>query len=300
MQAKYNFLRIHLLLLTVTALPAFADEPLTTQSVIESSTAADWRTPAQRNLLYMQLDDNQIVFELAPAFAPNLVENIRRLVANHYFDGLSIIRSQDNYVVQWGDPAAGSENAKTLADASAELEPEFFRKRAGLDITKLDSQDAYAEEVGFIDGFPVANDRDRAWLTHCYGMLGVGRDYAPNSGNGAELYVVTGHAPRHLDRNVTIIGRVLMGIEHLSSLPRGTGELGFYKTEKEYVKINSIRFGDEIPESAQSKIEVMHTDTQTFANFVKARTYRRHAWFVDPAERIEICNVVVPVRMKKE
>jgi cyclophilin family peptidyl-prolyl cis-trans isomerase len=300
MQIKYCFVQIHLFILTLIAIPVFGDEPLTTQSVIESSSVADWRTPDPANLLYMQLDDGQIVFELAPTFAPNLVENIRRLVANHYFDGLSIIRSQDNYVVQWGDPAAGSENAKTLGKAKKELEPEFYRNRAGLDITKLDSQDAYADEVGFVDGFPVASDKNRAWLTHCYGMLGVGRDYAPNSGNGAELYVVTGHAPRHLDRNVTIIGRILMGVEYLSSLPRGTSELGFYKTEKEYVKIKSIRFGNEVEKSEQLNIEVMRTDTQTFTNFVKARTYRRHAWFVDPAGRIELCNVIVPVRMKKE
>ena len=42
------------------------------------------------------------------------------------------------------------------------------------------------------------------WLTHCYGMVGVGRDVALDSGNGGEMYVVIGHAPRHLDLNVTL------------------------------------------------------------------------------------------------
>lgn len=299
MHTKYYLCRISLLLLTVTFTQAYADEPLTTASVIKFATAADWRTPDPKNLLYVQLQDGEIVFEVAPPFAPNHIANIRQLVADRYFDGLSIIRSQDNYVVQWGDPAAGSDAAKKFGEAEAQLEPEFYRKRAGLNIIKLDSRDAYADEVGFVDGFPVGNDNERAWLTHCYGMLGVGRDMAANSGNGAELYVVTGHSPRHLDRNVTLIGRVLMGIEHLSSLPRGTGELGMYETDKEHVAILAIRFGDEVPEQDRLKLEVMRTDTETFAQYVQARTFRRHEWFVDPAGRIELCNVSVPVREKE-
>jgi peptidylprolyl isomerase len=300
MHIKNITVQLLLYLLNAVIMPIHAETPLTTQSVIESSTAADWRTPEPGNLLYMQLHRGEVVFELAPAFAPVLISNIRKLVADGYFDGLSIIRSQDNYVVQWGDPLAGTDAARDLGNAKAQISPEFYRQRAGLNITKLDSQDAYADEVGFVDGFPVASDKERTWLTHCYGMLGVGRDYAPDSGNGAELYVVTGHAPRHLDRNVVLIGRVLKGIEHLSSLPRGTGELGFYKTEKEYVKINSMRFGDEVSQSEGLKIEVMRTDTQTFANFVKAKTFRVHKWFVDPAGRIELCNVTVPVRLKTD
>ncbi|NKC02241.1 MAG: peptidylprolyl isomerase [Pseudomonadales bacterium] len=286
------------LILTMTSTSSNADNPLTTQSVLEASSASDWRTPKPENLLYLILESNQVVFEIAPEFAPAHIANIRELVADRYFDNLSIIRSQDNYVVQWGDPAAGSDKAKSLGNAKVELEPEFFRKREGLDIVPLSSRDAYAEEVGFVDGFPVASDTERSWLTHCYGMLGVGRDYAATSGNGAELYAVTGHAPRHLDRNVTLIGRVLKGIEHLSSLPRGTGELGFYEDEKEYVKIKAIRFGHEIPEQDRLAIEVMRTDTDTFAKYVQSRTFRLHEWFVDPAGKIELCNVSVPARDK--
>jgi peptidylprolyl isomerase len=297
---KYYSIQILSLFLVLVSAPISADkELLTTQYVIENSSDNDWRTPAAENLLYMEFEDAQIIFELAIDFAPEHIANIRKLVAARYFDGLSIIRSQDNYVVQWGDPSAGKKGAKAFDDGKAELEPEFYRKRAGLNITPLDSQDAYADEVGFSNGFPVASDSERAWLTHCYGTLGIGRDYAFNSGNGAEMYVVTGHAPRHLDRNVTLIGRVLQGIDNLSSLPRGTGELGFYETEKEYVKITSVYFGDEIPQAKRAKIEVMRTDTNTFKQFVQARTFRVHKWFADPAGRIELCNVTVPVRSKQ-
>ena len=71
-------------------------------------------------------------------------------------------------------------------------------------------------------------------------MVGVGRNYSPDTGSGAELYTVIGHAPRHLDRNIALVGRVIEGMEHLSTLPRGTGDLGFYKTAPERTPIRAI------------------------------------------------------------
>ena len=94
------------------------------------------------------------------------------------------------------------------------------------DFTRFTGGDIYAPEVGFANGFPVARDpkRGRTWLAHCYAMVGVGRDDDTQS-SGTELYAVIGHAPRHLDRNVTLVGRVVAGIEHLSSLPSPSGKL---------------------------------------------------------------------------
>ena len=268
-------------------------------SVLAASSPDDWRTPAQENLLYLELDHGRVVFELAPRFAPGHIVNIRRLVAAEYFDGLAIVRSQENYVAQWGDPQAGSEDATSLGNAADMLDPEFYRSAENLPFTNIDSHDAYAEEVGFSGGFPVGRDgpAGRAWLAHCFGMLGVGRAESPRSGSGAELYVVTGHAPRHLDRNVTLIGRVIDGIEHLTTLPRGTGPLGFYETADEQVPIRSIRFGSELPQSKRLVIEMMRTDTASFNDLVEARRYRAEEWFVDPADRVGLCNVPLPVRI---
>ncbi len=267
--------------------------------VLEASRPSDWRRPDPANMLYMQLDSGRIVFELAPQFAPAHVANIRKLVEGRYFDGLAVVRSQENYVAQWGDPHAGEDNARSHGDASSSLDPEFYRSADGLPFTKIDSNDAYATEVGFSSGFPAGRDGPdgRAWLTHCFGMLGVGRANEADSGSGAELYVVIGHAPRHLDRNVTLVGRVLNGIEHLTTLPRGTGPLGFYESESEYVPIRSLRMGDAIPESERLDIELLRTDTATFEQLVEARRYRAEEWFVDPADRIGVCNVPLPARI---
>ncbi|MEQ9562141.1 MAG: peptidylprolyl isomerase [Woeseiaceae bacterium] len=279
------------------SVPSLADEtPLTMASVLETSTPSDWRRLEQDRLLYLSLDSGDVVFELAPQFAPAHIANLRKLVSQKYFDGLAIIRSQDNYVVQWGDPDSGETGSRSFGEAARSLAPEFYRPSKGLDFTALDSRDAYADEVGFVDGFPAGRDGRGTWLAHCYGMLGVGRDNDPDSGSAAELYVVTGHAPRHLDRNVTLIGRVVAGVQHLSSLPRGTGPLGFYEDPAEYVHIESIRFGTGLDSNEQLQLEALRTDTETFARFVEARRNRLEPWFVDPAGHVGLCNVPLPVR----
>ena len=283
-----------ILLLSATS-AACSDEP-TTASVMAALEQSDWRQPDPANLLYMRLPQGVVVMELAPSFAPENVSNIKTLVREKYFDGLAIIRSQDNYVAQWGDPAEEENEARPFGSASATVVPEFSRAADGLDITTIDSRDAYADIVGFADGFPVGSDGEGTWLTHCYGMVGVARGNELDSGNGSSLYVITGHAPRHLDRNITLAGRVLSGIEHLTTLPRGTGPLGFYETADEHTPIISIRMGDDVPEDDTANFEIMRTDTEAFADYVKSRTFRHEEWFVDPTGHIEICNINPPVR----
>lgn len=295
---SFKILRIYrpllaILLACVTG-TACTDEP-TTASVMAALEESDWRQPDPANLLYMRLPQGEVVIELAPDFAPVNVANIKTLVKEEYFDDLAIIRSQDNYVVQWGDPAE-EDQARPFGSASATAAPEFFRALDGLEVTTLDSRDAYADIVGFADGFPVGSDGERAWLTHCYGMVGVARGNEPNSGNGSSLYVITGQAPRHLDRNITLAGRVLSGIEYLTTLPRGTGPLGFYESAEKLTPIINIRMGDDIAEGRQAGLEVMRTGTEAFADYIKSRTFRHEEWFVDPTGRIEICNINPPVR----
>lgn len=253
-----------------------------------------WRTPEHDNVLIMQLQAGQVVIELAPQFAPKHVANIKQLVKQHYFDGAMIMRSQDNYVVQWGDPNADNSKAKTLGAAHTRLNTEFYRDVNDIRYYSIVSRDAYADDVGFVDGFAVASDREKVWLAHCYGAVGVSRGVAENSGNGSGLYIVTGHAPRHLDLNVTLVGRVLVGMELLSSLPRGKGPLGFYETANEYVPISTLS----TPLTKTGvKVEVMRTDSAAFASHVAKRQNRTESWFLQPTGKIELCNVGVPVKV---
>ena len=286
-----------LLLLAPMATVTSADNSPSTAEVMEVLGGADWRQPDPANLLYMELASGTIVMELAPAFAPNAIANIKVLTKESYFDGLAIIRSQDNYVVQWTDPAGEEEAAKSIGSARTVVAGEFDRQLDGIEIVTVDSRDAYADIVGFATGFPVASNGTRAWLAHCYGMVGVARDNAPDSGNGTSLYVITGHAPRHLDRNVALIGRVIFGIELLSVLPRGTGALGFYESPDEATPIIRIRSGSDLADEDRAAIEIMRTDTEAFSNYVLSRQHRNEEWFVEPTGRIDICNINPPVRV---
>ena len=134
------------------------------------------------------------------------------------------------------------------------------------------------------------------WPVHCYGMVGVGRNLSPDTGTGAELYTVIGHAPRHLDRNIALVGRVIEGIEHLSSLPRGTGALGFYETAEERTKITAIRLVSEMEVDPVPAYEYLSTESASFAKYADARANRRDPFFIKPAGGADICNIPVPVR----
>ena len=284
-------------LLSAATLAADTETPArrTTAEIIAAAGPGDWRAPDPANTLYMQLASGRVVIELAPDFAPQHADNIKTLVREGYFDGLAIIRSQDNFVVQWGDP----DGTRPLKSAKSSVPPEFTVQKGGaLPFTRLPDADGYAPEVGFSNGFPAARDprTGEAWLTHCYAMVGAGRANEVDSVTGAELYVVTGHAPRQLDRNIALVGRVVQGIELLSILSRGTGPLGFYEQPGQRVPIVSVRMAADVPEAERTRIELMRTDTPTFTALVEARRNRQDDWYKVPAGYIDVCNVPIPAR----
>jgi len=272
---------------------AVVAKPVTVADLLANAPASDWRTPDPENTLYMDLDKGRVVIELAARVAPQHVANLRTLVRAHYFDGLAIIRVQDNYVVQWADPdhkrpvPAGVHPSVELTAASgadARFEP-------------LAEHDVYAPQVGFLDGFPAARDprSHQVWLAHCYGMVGAGRDDPPES-DGTELYAVIGNAPRQLDRNVALLGRVIQGMELLSSLPRGSGEMGFYLPAEPVAPIRSVRLAADVPPAERTPIEVLRTNSATFRAVLAQRRSRHESWFQVSPDRIDLCNVPLPAR----
>lgn len=288
-------------LLVSAAEPARSKGP-TMAAVLAASKPGDWRGLDPENTLYLELASGRVVIELAPAFAPRHVANVKALAREHYWDGLAIVRVQDNYVAQWADPDAEKPgSARKIQQAQRTLPAEFDRPlNPKLPFTRLPDGDLYAREVGFSGGFPVARDKrsGKMWLVHGYGMVGAGRDNSPDSGGGTELYVVIGQAPRQLDRNVTLLGRVVQGMELLSALPRGTGPMGFYEKPEQRVPIRAIRVAADVPESERNTLEIMRTDTRAFRELIESRRNRREEWFQVPANRIEIGNVPIPVRQK--
>ncbi|UAB77735.1 peptidylprolyl isomerase [Erythrobacter sp. SCSIO 43205] len=287
--------------------------------IVNAAPSKDWVQIAAEDLLVMTLAPThdgkrrEVVIQLMPApFSQGWVENIRTLARAKWYDGISVNRVQDNYVVQWGDPGhdnpegEGIETKPLPEGLNVMVEDDYTSRTKGEDyFSKLRLSDAYAGWAAFLDGWPVGTFYEtvhsldfEAWPVHCYGMVGVGRNYSPDTGSGAELYTVIGHAPRHLDRNIALAGRIISGMEHLSSLPRGSGVLGFYTEEEANLRtpILSIRVASDLPESQRPQFEYLSTESETFAAYAEARANRRDPFFIVPAGGADICNIPVPIR----
>ena len=270
----------------------------TPNDIVAGAPARAWRTIPADDLLVMDLaNGGRVVVQLAPLFAPVHVANIQALARANYWAGATVYRVQDNYVAQWGQ----NESTKPWpAGVTPKPPAEYTRPLKGLTIKPLGYPDPYAPSVGFSDGWPVAYSPKAGWadLTHCYGYVGVGRDLSPDTGTGGELYAVIGHAPRHLDRNIAIVGRVVDGIDKLSSLPRGTEALGFYKDKAQYAPIARLQLASQMPAAERPSYQYMETASAAFAAYVHLRANRHDDFYIRPAGGVDVCNVQVPVRKK--
>ena len=309
--------------------PALAATP---NEIVESAPAGDWTEVPADDLLVMTLSPDaagkprQVVIQLYPdPWSSAWTHNIRALAKAHWWDGMTAYRSVDNWVVQWGE---GDVEAPKALPATMKLtSPEGYslawrkglvetmwstggRRPAEAPATSKAARgshfaDPYAPAFGYVNGLPVASDlvtekgtsRPAAiWPVHCNASVGVARGLTPDAGNGAELYTVIGHAPRQLDRNIAVVGKIIAGIEHLSVLPRGTGDAGVYATVAERTPIVSVRMAGELPDSERPRFRVMDTDSDSFARWVEAKANRKDTFYSVPAGGADVCNLPVPVK----
>ena len=281
-------------------LPLIAAAPppakkLTPTDIVAQMGDEAWRTIPPEDLLVMTLEGGaQVVIQLAPDFAPVHVANIRKMAAAGYWQGSTVYRVQDNYVSQWGL----GEAERPLPDGVVKVPPhEYWRPAQGMPFLAIKANDPYSKQAGFSGGWPVATYKDgTASLTHCYGAVGVARDLAPDTGSGSELYTIIGHAPRQLDRNIAIVGRVIEGIENLSSLPRGTEKMGFYAKGQVAKPIQSVQLASAMPADARPSFQYLDNMTVGFAHYVLVRMNRDDDFYRVPAGGADICNIPVPIR----
>ncbi|MCB2066291.1 MAG: peptidylprolyl isomerase [Erythrobacter sp.] len=324
-------------LLFALAMPALAqeaEEPATPTSVVAEASADEWLAIAPEDLLVMDLapdaagHDRRVVIQLIPPpFSQPWVENIRTLARAHWWDGTSVNRVQDNYVTQWGDVTEEKELPEGVEAPRAEYAYASIWSRPADSDQAPDMADPVFSEMGrwvtgssnastrpgFVNGWPLmANtpyglriqdgilEGGRLWPIHCYGYVGVGRNYAPDTGTGAELYTIIGQPQRHMDRNLAVVGRIIEGMEHMSSLPRGHGDLGFYTDEETHLRVPivSVRLASEMDDAPS--FEYLDTMSESFAAYVRVRASRRDAFYTVPAGGVDVCSVQVPVRRVAE
>jgi peptidylprolyl isomerase len=281
------------LLFTVGAVVLSAAELRSPYQIVEQAAAAEWRAVAPENSLYIELANGTVVVELLAEIAPHQSANFKALVREGYYDGQTIYRVIDGFVAQGGGGGDGPEPMK----AERQLPGEFdFQGELPYSFTRVDIDDGFAAESGFMHGFALGRAGDIQWLLHCPGAFALARDNDPASG-GTEFYAVLGHAPRYLDRNDTVFGMVRHGMEHLQALIRGTEASGLLEPARRN-PITRVRVGADLPVDERLKLQVMRTDSASFEELVRSRANRPEPWFVFTPGYVDVCGVRVPVRLQ--
>jgi len=273
---------------------------LTPSAVVAQSTASEWRLLDDENTLYMRLDSGTVIIELLPQLAPSHVKNTKALVRQGVFDNSNFYRVIDGFVAQGGPMFESEADMKPLQQGQYSVPSELTANiDFGQDYISFDRQDGYADETGFFHSFPIGRNLSsgESWLLHCYGALGMGRANELDSG-GTELYIVNGHAQRYLDRNVTVFGRVIDGMPHIQALKRGNDLNGAIDLTGQNM-IKSIQVASDLPTTELLPIEIMDSNSKSFAQLLEARRNRSGEWFVYQHDYMDACGVPIPLRLRK-
>jgi peptidylprolyl isomerase len=257
-----------------------------------------WRELDPENTVFMELGGELVVIELNPLFAPDTVKQFKRLVQERFYDGLPFYRVIDGFVAQGGDGSdLGELSEVPLIDAEFEIEWD-----QELPFTPVQSPDMFAPETGFVDGFAVARNpsANSAWLTHCPGVIAMARNEDRDSSR-TDFYIVIGQAPRYLDRNLNVFGRVVFGMDAVQRIHRGPAlKNGIIENETRSTRMSSLRLVSDIPEEGRLSTYVVDTNSDAFADLLKDRRNRKQKFFHNKPPRVlDVCQVPVSGRTTK-
>jgi peptidylprolyl isomerase len=270
-----------------------------------------WNALDPDNTVYLEMQEGMVVIQLNPAFAPKTVEHLKQLLEDQFYRGMSFYRVIDGFVAQGGDEADIDGNpATTPLKAEFEIDwpvkpddKEQANNWEPMSWTPVQVDDMFAAYTGFIDSFPAARDEDeagKAWLTHCPGSVGMARNDDPDSGN-TDFYIVIGQAPRYLDRNLTVFGRVVWGMDVVQRIKRGpTLENGIIEKDLDRSWIKRMRLASSLAPEQRLNIFVADTNSDGFRKMLKERRNRNQKFFHHkPPEVLDICRVPIPARLEK-
>lgn len=265
------------------------------------AVAADdtiWRQVDPENLVFLELFEGEVAIELNPLFAPETVQQFRKLVREGFYDGLSFYRVIDGFVAQGGDGSdLGELSMVPLIDAEFELD-----LTDEIEFTRVQKNDLFAPETGFVNGFAAARDvsEKKAWLTHCPGVLAMARNDDPDSSR-TDFYFVIGQAPRYLDRNMNIFGRVIHGMDVVQKIQRGpTDNNGIIQDETASSRIRHMKLASDIPKNERLSAFVVDTSSKSFEKTLKNRRNRKQKFFHHkPPEVLDVCQVPMAGRLTR-
>jgi len=151
---------------------------------------------AKENIMILKLKDGDVVIELFPDIAPNHVDRFKKLAIEKKYDGVIFHRVIDGFMAQTGDVEFGNSNS-----------PNFNPNRAGTGNSEY--PDLKAE---FSD------------IPHERGTLSMARSTDPNSANSQ--FFICFKQTSHLDRQYTVFGKVVEGMQYVDLIKKGDGSSG--------------------------------------------------------------------------
>jgi peptidylprolyl isomerase len=260
--------------------------------ILAETTAEDWRRIPAEELLVIRLERGEIVVALSPSLAKNHVKQLKTLTREGFYDGLSFYRVIEGFVAQGGDPFGERKITKGKKSMKAEFES------AGDDIAfaALKDVDGFAPMSGFVASIPAGFDEKTGtyWHLHCAGAFAFGREDGRDTAS-TEFYIVL-QPQRYLDRNLTVFGRVIDGMQYVQALRRVEPP----QSEDDDIgeKILSIRIAADMPEAARPRFDILDSARPAFAAYAEARRNRPEAFFHFRPGHLDVCQMPVPVRRR--
>jgi len=252
-----------------------------------------WRALDANNTVLMTLPYGKVVIELAPNAAPKHVAQFKKLVKQGFYNGNKFYRVIDGFVAQAG-PDERHDTASELA-----IESEWTPTK-NWNFTPVQKNDLFAPQTGFLNGFPVGfnESENKAWLTHCPGMLAMARGNSPDSGS-SHFYFTIGQAPRYLDRIMSVFGRVVYGMNTIQAIKRTATIEGEAEVSSSfYTPIISMQLMSDVAKAEQIIVEVERTNTSQFKDKLINRIARKSDFFYKkPPKVLDICQVPVLSRL---
>jgi len=160
--------------------------------------------------MILKLKDGDVKIEMFPDVAPNHVERIKKLADDGAYDNVVFHRVIDGFMAQTGDVKFGNSSNK-----------DFDLNKAGMGGSNL--PDLTAEFNN---------------LPHDRGTVSMARSSNPNSAN-SQFFICFKPAP-FLDRQYTVFGKVIEGMEHVDKIKRGDGQNGAVSDPDKIISFKSL------------------------------------------------------------
>ncbi len=165
---------------------------------------------AKENIMILKLKDGNVKIEMFPDVAPKHVERIKTLANEGKYDNVVFHRVIEGFMAQTGDVQYGNSSSD-----------KFDLNRAGTGGSTLPDLPAEFSDI-----------------PHEKGVLSMARSSDPNSGN-SQFFICFESAP-HLDRNYTVFGKVVEGIEFVDMIKRGEGSNGAVSNPDKIISFKSL------------------------------------------------------------